>query len=660
MGSLHSTLTQMFPPKPSFVEKDLPDLTGKVYIVSGSNTGVGKELARMLYSRNAKVYIAARSEERCIKAMEDIAVAAPNSKGSTEFLKLDLADLTTIKATVDEVLSKEKKLHVLFNNAGLMSDNPGKTKQDYETHIGINCLGTFLFTKLLTPILAETAKTEPAGTVRVVWVSSSGTELAGEKHVGIHLNNLDYHDPKPPMYKYAISKTGNYLHGVEYAKRHRSAGIVSVPLNPGNLSSELLRDKSLLFRMAVNPMTYAPVNGAYTELFAGLSPELTIENTGSWVIPFGRIYPIRPDLVAATKTEAEGGNGTASKFYDWADEQVNKYISGASNPFEDWFTGIQSSQNPYERRQIPRLGTRAYQVKVDQSSPGLHSDPSSGISGFHIGAGLRQPHLPNYPKQARMAPPHLRPRIMALAHRHWLPPSSLARCCRCASGWTDDPWHHELSTLAEDHPPFHFLTMARKRHLTLTVALVLLAFFSLSYFFSGPSAVGSIIDNVAREQPLKQTTEGTRSEFVVDLNAIPKGLLEGEAVAPKMENATLKAELGRATWKFLHTMMARFPEEPTKDERQTLETFIHLFARLYPCGQCAEHFQKLLVQYPPQTSSRNAAAGWMCFAHNIVNERVHKPAFDCNKIGDFYDCGCGDDKKKKKGDDEIVPEKSKD
>jgi FAD-linked sulfhydryl oxidase len=96
-------------------------------------------------------------------------------------------------------------------------------------------------------------------------------------------------------------------------------------------------------------------------------------------------------------------------------------------------------------------------------------------------------------------------------------------------------------------------------------------------------------------------------------------------------------------------MMARFPDKPTKEDRMALETFMHLFARLYPCGQCAAHFQKLLAQYPPQTSSRNAAAGWLCFAHNIVNERVHKPLFDCENIGDFYDCGCGDKDKKDGG-----------
>ncbi|KAI1412518.1 ERV/ALR sulfhydryl oxidase domain-containing protein [Hypoxylon sp. FL1857] len=130
-----------------------------------------------------------------------------------------------------------------------------------------------------------------------------------------------------------------------------------------------------------------------------------------------------------------------------------------------------------------------------------------------------------------------------------------------------------------------------------------------------------------------------------DFSSLSNNILTGGAIAPKLENATIKAELGRATWKFFHTMMARFPDKPTEEDSLALKTFVQLFARLYPCGDCARHFQKLLAQYPPQVSSRNAAAGWACFVHNQVNERLKKPQFDCNDIGDFYDCGCGDEKK---------------
>jgi FAD-linked sulfhydryl oxidase len=123
------------------------------------------------------------------------------------------------------------------------------------------------------------------------------------------------------------------------------------------------------------------------------------------------------------------------------------------------------------------------------------------------------------------------------------------------------------------------------------------------------------------------------------------GVIHGEHVMGKLGNETLKAELGRAAWKVLHTTMARFPDKPTADESEALNQYLHLFARLYPCGECAEHFQKVLKKYPPQTGSRSSAAAWACFVHNIVNERKGKPIFDCANIGDFYDCGCADDEK---------------
>ncbi|ORY11215.1 FAD dependent sulfhydryl oxidase Erv2, partial [Clohesyomyces aquaticus] len=124
-------------------------------------------------------------------------------------------------------------------------------------------------------------------------------------------------------------------------------------------------------------------------------------------------------------------------------------------------------------------------------------------------------------------------------------------------------------------------------------------------------------------------------------------LLTGHAIAPKLRNATAKAELGRAAWKVLHTTFARFPEKPTDDEKEALRSFVHLFQRLYPCGECAEHFGKVLAKYPPQVSSRSAAATWGCYVHNIVNKRLHKPEFNCENIGDAYDCGCGDEKEAK-------------
>ncbi|OKL64712.1 hypothetical protein UA08_00525 [Talaromyces atroroseus] len=330
MASLKSIWTNFFPPKPMFTEKNVPNLEGKVYVVTGSNTGIGKEVASVLYSQHARVYVAARSAERAATAIADIEKLYPDSKGSLEFLRLDLADLSTIKGTVEEFLAKENKLNVLFNNAGLQTPNPGTTKQGYEIQLGVNCLGTFLLTKLLTPILIQTAQAEQSyasNSVRVVWVCSAGTEMGAEKSVGLHMDNLDYHIAKDGMYKYAISKVGDYLYGVEYAKRHRKDGIVSVPLNPGNLASDLYRDQTnWLFRMFLMLITHPVKLGAYTELYAGVSEDVTIEKSGSWLIPWGRFYPISQDLVQATKPEDEGGAGTSLKFWDWSEEQVKKFV----------------------------------------------------------------------------------------------------------------------------------------------------------------------------------------------------------------------------------------------------------------------------------------------------------------------------------------------
>ncbi|KAF6823529.1 FAD-linked sulfhydryl oxidase erv2 [Colletotrichum musicola] len=222
--------------------------------------------------------------------------------------------------------------------------------------------------------------------------------------------------------------------------------------------------------------------------------------------------------------------------------------------------------------------------------------------------------------------------------------------------------------------------MARRQHLSLLLVVAIVAFFSISYLFSGPSIDAASPKPPAAAAPLKGDSVSSSAD-TPDLGHISNSILSGESIAPKLENATAnppgvsgdpagrwehppcavpitpnqtadhvlphRAELGRASWRLFHTMMARFPEKPTADDSLALKTYIQLFARLYPCGDCAAHFRKLLGKYPPQVSGRQAAAGWACFVHNEVNARLKKDQFDCNKIGDFYDCGCGDEDKKK-------------
>lgn len=203
-------------------------LNSQVFIVTGASSGIGLELAYILYLRNAKIYMAARSEEKVSRAMSLIKSRVQNSKGSLIYLHLDLGDLTTIKGSAETFLRDNTRLDVLWNNAGVMTPPQGsKTKQGYELQLGTNNVAPFLFTKLLHPVLTETAKTAPADSVRVVWVSSSVAELFSPKG-GIDMNNMDYNNDKNAWYKYGSSKAGNIFHGSEFAKRTRGEGIVSV------------------------------------------------------------------------------------------------------------------------------------------------------------------------------------------------------------------------------------------------------------------------------------------------------------------------------------------------------------------------------------------------------------------------------------------------
>lgn len=149
-------------------------------------------------------------------------------------------------------------------------------------------------------------------------------------------------------------------------------------------------------------------------------------------------------------------------------------------------------------------------------------------------------------------------------------------------------------------------------------------------------------DNQYRKIPSLQTALHG-SVPLVEVPHLTPEIQHGDAIASRLGNETLKAELGRAAWKLFHTTMARFPDEPAKDESDALKSYIYLFARLYPCGECAEHFQQIIKKFPPQTNSRSTAAAWACHVHNEVNKSKGKELFDCGNIGDFYDCGCADD-----------------
>ncbi|KAB8205701.1 hypothetical protein BDV34DRAFT_96406 [Aspergillus parasiticus] len=305
-----------FPHNPVLTEQNLSDQQGKVFIITGGSGGLGKELAAILYQHNAKVYLAARSEKKTAEVIKEIQKAHPTSSGELLFHPLQLDDLATIKSSAEQFLTRESRLDVLWNNAGVMVPPQGsKTVQGYELQLGINNLGHFLFTHFLHPLLVKTATSAPKNSVRVVWVASSAADNAPIP--AIDFSNMDYHHDEGIWTKYSRSKAGNVLHAVEYARRAGSQGIISMSLNPGNFVTNLQQSMPKLQLAMFKLISHPPINGAYTELFAGLHPSITEENNGGWVAPFGKLEPVRKDLLDIS---------LCRKYWEWCETQVTPYM----------------------------------------------------------------------------------------------------------------------------------------------------------------------------------------------------------------------------------------------------------------------------------------------------------------------------------------------
>lgn len=102
----------------------------------------------------------------------------------------------------------------------------------------------------------------------------------------------------------------------------------------------------------------------------------------------------------------------------------------------------------------------------------------------------------------------------------------------------------------------------------------------------------------------------------------------------------IRRELGRATWTFLHTVAAKYPAFPTREEQANALKLITLLTKLFPCSECRGHFTRLVEGFPPRVGSHEEFSIWMCEAHNIVNKRLNKPVFDCSRLDERWDCGC--------------------
>lgn len=126
---------------------------------------------------------------------------------------------------------------------------------------------------------------------------------------------------------YTVSKLGNWFLASEYAKRVGKDGIVSVAQNPGNLKTAIWDSAPKLIKILMTVTMHPPIYGAYSELWAGLSQGITVEDGGKYGVPWGKWHPLpRDDLLAAMKSEQEGGTGVAGKFWNWSEEETAQYI----------------------------------------------------------------------------------------------------------------------------------------------------------------------------------------------------------------------------------------------------------------------------------------------------------------------------------------------
>ena len=206
----------------SWSAKDIPDQSGRVAVVTGANSGLGKEITARLAERGALVIMACRNTDKAHGAADDIRREVPHAR--LELLTLDLANLASIGAFADAVQSAHDRLDRLVNNAGLLTSDRSTTTDGFETHFGVNHLGPFALTALLRPLVERTA----------------GSRVATMSSVLHRFGRLDFDDPMATRRysawrAYAQSKLAGVLFSNELQHQFVRSGStsISVAAHPG-------------------------------------------------------------------------------------------------------------------------------------------------------------------------------------------------------------------------------------------------------------------------------------------------------------------------------------------------------------------------------------------------------------------------------------------
>ncbi|KAI6157118.1 NAD(P)-binding protein [Pisolithus tinctorius] len=288
-------------------ETDIPDLTGKVALVTGGNAGIGYATAEHLARRGAKVYMAARNKEKA-----EAAIAKLKEVGLEQvvWLELDLSDPRNAKTAAKEFMSKESRLDILIHNAAVLFEPYEILADGVQRIMVVNLISPFVLTRELVPVLKNTAS-QPESDVRVVVVSSDGHKLVGGKHSFATIEDLNddcSYSWIPSFARYCLSKLTNVLYASELNRRFSSSAdpaeskIMAISVHPGFVDTFSQKPEishlhlSPLVGFIVSPFAATPEHGAYNTVFAATAPVVRNEQEkygGGYLAPVGRL--VRPD-----------------------------------------------------------------------------------------------------------------------------------------------------------------------------------------------------------------------------------------------------------------------------------------------------------------------------------------------------------------------------
>jgi NAD(P)-dependent dehydrogenase (short-subunit alcohol dehydrogenase family) len=267
----------------------MTEMAGKVVVITGGNTGIGKEAAVGLAGLGASVVITSRNEERGRSAQTEI--ADRSGSDSVEVMSLDLASFTSIRSFAADVLDRFDHVDVLVNNAGLILRRRAETQDGFEETFGVNHLGHFLLTDLLLERLRASA---PA---RVVVVSSDAHKGARQ---GLDFDDLQAEHEYRWAKAYSKSKLANIYFARELSRRLDGTGVTVNALHPGFVRSEFGRGGDLGgiygwgIKYVASPFAISPEKGARTSIYLASSPDVDGVSGGY----FYKCKPTAPSTVA--------------------------------------------------------------------------------------------------------------------------------------------------------------------------------------------------------------------------------------------------------------------------------------------------------------------------------------------------------------------------